>query len=1297
MSLFQRSRRSDTPPPFQELRFVTSRNVLEKFDSRYNGSGIEWHVFRKSIEFKILDGIFTQLPSKDREDNTYQVLAQLPNEPKQLRILFKLDRTGTCFFAIDITLQDVRQANIETSLEIPICITILDTSPRGWSTIEFQEFVMKLAALQVQQATKQVVVNDEIRTWSKYLSAIEKITKDKSIIFKVKAPQKYTRKKKTYFEFPLDLTPYANRLQDILVQSLTKYPIAQIVIGEDRGQIEIQGVQTLQAEEGAAVEELLHQHFYQWSLPPSKAKRALRLEITPKFEKQAAQEARLKMLDGELSKVDINRTRDRNLYRFADWKSYTIWAEMVQKESNIWMPPTSAQAKIRLDFWLDNPKERKAVLDELGASLNGQKGLQNVVVKSDKAITVEAVAQTSPNLGHGKVRFLVTQASVAFQAGIVVLASEPTKELTATNGVSIQGETISISAGSREALQDRLSKFKMKNLEVVTPEFSELVVKYTVAFDYLENHGEWKAKLQKKLSSIAEIKSKGDHLLLNVQSAEQLHTICKKVEGFEPGLRCIIDEISAPIRFLHEDRQLCLQAINACKQKLTQAYGNNISFEPQEKKNDHLVGTLSLADVADWKPVMQALQQRCGSEMQTIFPNPEGCTVMEFVHVPKLLETFLSEKWKTLRGSTIKFLSENEHGEYQKEIAGKGGRYHGGNELGKLNSLRNGKVTIISLSEDSKQSPTLREGFLLPIFAGDLAQISRLKEAMGLLRQPKDGFPINRNLANFVFDAKTAKKIDLSPQLGSDHFLELRHKMNESALNPRQKEAVWKALESKDMVLVQGPPGTGKTTVIAEIVWQMLQENPDYRILITSQSHLAVDNALERLYKQNLVRPIRIAANAANSIEPEGRLYFEEVIEDWAKASPGSKEEKDNEKNAVAAWIERIRANVVHDPQFTTIQEKWIKQLERPTPDVKQMMMNIYLSNVNVVAATCLECGRRDFKERYKEGFDVVIVDEASKATPPEMLVPLVLAKKVVIIGDHKQLPPMIDERKIEEVLREIGETQLADELDSLTTSQFEKLFKDADDSVKVTLNTQYRMHNDIMQVINAFYEEEGGLICGIQTDMDKPDFALRGSRHHGLNGHPLISPDDHVIWVEVNTPEINHWPSFSNDGEVEAVRKVLDHLMKSEGFSAYMNAFKKEEDREIGIVSFYGKQVEKLSELIEEYGAMQLPLRLRTVDKFQGMERNIMIVSTVRSNTQMDAPHENKEGQASNMEPKVRKNNDIGFAKDFRRVNVAFSRARRLLIIVGNESHFANNNKNYQNIKSIVGRYGSRIDANQL
>lgn len=584
---------------------------------------------------------------------------------------------------------------------------------------------------------------------------------------------------------------------------------------------------------------------------------------------------------------------------------------------------------------------------------------------------------------------------------------------------------------------------------------------------------------------------------------------------------------------------------------------------------------------------------------------------------------------------------------------------------------------------------------------GETAELGRQQESMYRITNPGNtveiqGFwrkvssPANPLLSQFLFDPRYAG----DPTEDIDDLIKDIEKPGhhiENRMNKNQKRAVATAVAAPDFAIIQGPPGTGKTTVIAEIIWQEIRRKPNVKILLTSQTNLAVDNALGRLKGKPGIRPARILPPSKAESE---RLNFDEKrylltqIEEWCD-NPSV----DNSDNGVKLWMERIQSNMSKDIQYQKALSQWNYELSSADKMMRREFLSAYKDNINLVAATCSICGSWQFREKYtelfsdeEEAFDVVIMDEASKATPLEMAVPMVWGKKIIVIGDHKQLPPMMQEGNILDALKRIGRKDLADRIEQFKQSQFELLYEASSklkSSLVAPLNEQYRMHEQIMNTINHFYKdgESGlkGLVCGIKEVMDLNDPTNGGSRYHGINFEPFMNPNRHVLWVDVPDYEDKQQlgtTSRTNRAEAEAIALVIKALKKSQGFEEYISRQTTKEDKEIGIITFYGAQAALLDDM-RKSGKLDpsLSYRINVVDKFQGMERNIVIISTVRSNN--EGPH------------------GLGFTKDPRRINVGFSRAKSLLIIVGNRTFLSKNNADYAKIVSIIGN--NKIDIQTL
>lgn len=774
-----------------------------------------------------------------------------------------------------------------------------------------------------------------------------------------------------------------------------------------------------------------------------------------------------------------------------------------------------------------------------------------------------------------------------------------------------------------------------------------------------------------------------------------------------------------------------------------------------------------------------------------------------------------------------------------------------------LKSKKSEKVSIIQAS--------------LP---GDEAKINWLVDAVKKITNPTDepnGKPANKNLGEFLIDTSKASPIvdENKVTVGSEFY----HKVKNNELlrlNESQRKAVLASIHCSDLALLQGPPGTGKTTVIAEIIWQIISQNPKHKILLTSETNLAVDNALDRLLNTKgvnqklvdfttLIKPLRFGK--AGKMDEEGAKYSVDRIMSWLDSTYIAEEiddeiimedndedfEEDAEKNsvennAVQDWMKRIASRAKNtNPKYAAALKDWAMELSFPKPEVKILFKEKYFEYSNIIGSTCSSSGSFSFKneyaklslqklfinyykaEKYKESisdinyqlnkgieeddfsiidricrrlkikkeelhklllnpsyvfvqslffsevqqinflkdkipkpkllsklvsrlgfdsieeaiktlqesntilFDTVIMDEASKATPPEMLLPLCFGKRSIVIGDHRQLPPMLNEKDFKEALEEAGATELVEEIDQefLETSQFERMIlnENISPTIFARCNIQYRMHPDINEVIKQFYSDDGGLEPADELkqganenyasgNSNKPDNVF--SRHHGLHLKDFVSPDVHTIWVNVEGVERREGTSVINEQEIETVQNVIKLLKRAEGFNELLSHwnfikddFKRLQEQQIGVITFYGEQKKKLKSKLTGIG---IPLKINSVDKFQGMERNIIIVSTVRSDKQLMLKndfHRMKEKLNISLVKEdggnvVATNNEIGFAKLPQRLNVALSRAKRLLIVVGNKNFFeqftdSKGRPLYKNAINEIEKRGKIIEANTL
>lgn len=672
-------------------------------------------------------------------------------------------------------------------------------------------------------------------------------------------------------------------------------------------------------------------------------------------------------------------------------------------------------------------------------------------------------------------------------------------------------------------------------------------------------------------------------------------------------------------------------------------------------------------------------------------------------------------------------------------------------------------LDISSADYNFNEEGALTFNQITPNLEGDLEKIKRLRDAFDNISTGKG--VKNSNISQFIFDARKAvptEDIEFYTNELSDFYQDVKGNLLNKYINPSQLDAIIKCLKSSDISLIQGPPGTGKSTAIAELIWQHIRLNPQERILLTSETNLAVDNAIDRTVNSthNLVKPIRFGTDDRLAIE--GRQFSINAMEQWVETGKfdyiedqddpieDSEIQAKSGKMILVNWLDNIRKRIDHNNMDSRSASLWEHILMNPDKQLRQLIFDQYKTHCNVVGATCSSIGEKNTKNRptkffmnycsvfgevgtktiYKKSndfsdeeeeikittynckdginFTTVIQDESSKATPAELALPLIYGKKNIVIGDHRQLPPMLDKEEFINTLDFLldnasGESELRQlkKLKSYVTknfkemeiSHFQRIYENIDQSLKGKFTRQYRMHPDINEVIKQFYEDENnpkdGLVCGLidPVDLGVNDINMLNpfSRYHGIQIDNFIcgeslSPENHVVWIDVNSPEMMEGTSRVNQGEVEVISHILEKFSLSNSFREYCSKWTDEDDKEIGIISFYSKQRNRIRKMCRSFD--NLPMKIDVVDRFQGMERNIIIVSMVRSNTIVFDSQQ--EPDFAEYELGYPLQTDLGFAQSPNRLNVALSRAKRLLIIVGNSELFRQKDI-YDNVYKII------------
>ncbi len=554
-------------------------------------------------------------------------------------------------------------------------------------------------------------------------------------------------------------------------------------------------------------------------------------------------------------------------------------------------------------------------------------------------------------------------------------------------------------------------------------------------------------------------------------------------------------------------------------------------------------------------------------------------------------------------------------------------------------------------------------------------------------------------------------------------------------LNPSQAEAVQAALGTEDFLIVEGPPGTGKTRFITEVILQTLEQNPHARILLSSQTHVALDNALERIRSQNphlklvrigshekvadVVKPLLVeeqmhqwrqeaisnsqtfleawAAQRSISAEdvqlatqlqelksitlkldllreelnhrqqerdnlfpfsseyPQKRAKYElpeeleeqirQLDEEIADLKRKSKQVRD-EKELVAERLQNLSGKNIKKFLKLTVKEldtrlEQLIDLRNPEAKKLQQLLELQaewfdqfgrssefnaslLKRVQVVAGTCIGMP----KDVQDIEFDLCIVDEASKATATEVLVPISRSRRWILVGDSNQLPPFQDEASSSAQFLSKYDLKPDDVQETL----FDLLLRTLPETSRKSLAIQHRMVEPIGNLISqCFY-----------------DGRLQSNGPAISQSLSTILPKS-VTWLTTaslpNRTEQNTRPSYNNACEVSIILQFLKKLNQI-AIEISDNA----EKCKVAILTGYTAQRKLINRRLDSEleNLQSLDIECNTVDAFQGREADIAIYSITRSN----------------------RKGELGFLNKKERLNVALSRGKIGLIIVG-DHHF--------------------------
>lgn len=498
------------------------------------------------------------------------------------------------------------------------------------------------------------------------------------------------------------------------------------------------------------------------------------------------------------------------------------------------------------------------------------------------------------------------------------------------------------------------------------------------------------------------------------------------------------------------------------------------------------------------------------------------------------------------------------------------------------------------------------------------------------------------------------------------------NKLKGTISDNNQPMAVKKALGNQKVILIQGPPGTGKTTVIIEIIRQLVKVGK--KVLVCSQTHAAVDNIVDKL-KQIPISEQKILSMLIGNEGEE---------ETWGEGfSPIEyKQFLENNKQLVKLLLadvsEEILIKTINEYHYSNTVEQRYKEahcyiikyfscsktlynnldviIDKVIEEADKLSYGLLeafrYQSMDIILGTCVGVGMNKILKSGTIKFDTVIIDEAAKANLAESVLPMMLGERFILVGDDKQLPPYSDTNAIEEYSKErtTGISNEEEILNALSISLFQKLHenKDFPSSCITMLNYQYRMHPDIGNMISeAFYN---------------------GKVHMGTQTHTqqlfLPSPfDKQVIFIDTGNGgrKSETYAPYEDFGNNSYYNKIEAEII-SEQIIPNMQRFLNVREVSIGIITPYRAQREYLRQCIKDNDYKKC---VYTVDSIQGKEFDIVLFSFVRA----IRPNSNQK---------------VGFLDDMRRLNVSLSRAKKKLILIGHKETLINPERH--NVEGIIG-----------
>ncbi|HYG40260.1 MAG TPA: AAA domain-containing protein [Cytophagales bacterium] len=444
------------------------------------------------------------------------------------------------------------------------------------------------------------------------------------------------------------------------------------------------------------------------------------------------------------------------------------------------------------------------------------------------------------------------------------------------------------------------------------------------------------------------------------------------------------------------------------------------------------------------------------------------------------------------------------------------------------------------------------------------------------------------------------------------NFKPLKEKVNIPSLNFSQNDAINNILSAEDAAIIHGPPGTGKTTTLIEAIIATLKN--EKQVLVSAPSNNAVDLLTQKLSERgiNVLRfgnPARISESLIHhsiDVKVTEHKDFKSIKELKKRASEFRNMASKYKRHF--GREERNQRKALYDEAYKILDE---------ANKIESYIVEDLIEKAQVI--TCTPVGSVNYLLRDRT-FNTVFIDEAAQALEPASWIPITRAKKVIFAGDHFQLPPTV---KSDEAARK-----------GLAVTLFERTIKVQ--KADVMLKVQYRSNEEIMGFSsNYFYKND------LHADDSVKNNALAPGNTIDLLSKPVEFID--TAGCGFNETYETSDTSVENAEEADLLIKHLRHLKETmDSQNINFSQFS------VGIISPYKAQVNILKEkFLQDEWVGFTNIAVNSVDGFQGQERDIIYISLVRSNSE----------------------NEIGFLKDYRRMNVALTRAKKKLIIIGDSA----------------------------